>query len=257
MRIPWFSLVIVGAFTLGGSGCALDHPVRQPCHYAPGADRVVFVADGAGDYQMASLHLRETVIQDDVPMHVITFQWSHGYGRVIADQTDYAWVRAQGQRLACTVLDYHEQHPDLRIYLMGHSAGAAVVLAAVEELPPCLVEGVVLLSPSTSKLYDLRPALARLAGTIDVFYSRNDWIYSGLAILLSGTSDRTRRATAGRVGFRAIIKSAEDELLYSNLRQHHWRPLDRALGHDGGHYGCYQPDFLRARVLPSFFSGNE
>ena len=29
-----------------------------------------------------------------------------------------------------------------------------------------------------------------------------------------------------------------------------WQPSDRELGNDGGHYGAYQPDYLKVRVLP-------
>jgi pimeloyl-ACP methyl ester carboxylesterase len=258
VRIPWFSLVIVGVATLGGSGCSsLDHPYRCEASCAPDADRVVFVADGAGNYQMASVHLRSTVVENDVPLHVFTFDWSHGYGRVILDQISHAWGRQQGHRLAQTILDYHDEHPDMRIYLLGHSAGALVVLSAVEELPPGLVEGVVLLSPSLSKVYDLRTALANVAGTIDVFYSPDDYMYLGVVIHIIGTSDRTLRAAAGRVGFRTFIDSPEDAFLYSKLRQYRWQPEDQALGHNGGHYGGYQPEFLRDRVLPAFFVNAE
>jgi pimeloyl-ACP methyl ester carboxylesterase len=257
VRIPWFSLVIVGAATLGGSGCSLGHPYRCMASCAPDADRVVFVADGAGNYQMASVHLRSTVVEDDVPMHVLTFDWSHGYGRVIFDQIGHAWGLEQGHRLAQTVLDYHDEHPDLRIYLLGHSAGALVVLAAIEELPPGLIEGIVLLSPSVSRIYDLRPALARVAGTIDVFYSPRDYVYLGVLMHVIGTSDRTHRAAAGRVGFSTFIDCPEDAFLYSKLRQYRWQPEDRALNHNGGHYGGYQPDFLRERVMPAFFASDE
>jgi hypothetical protein len=32
--------------------------------------------------------------------------------------------------------------------------------------------------------------------------------------------------------------------------QHPWQPSYRQLGNEGGHYGAYQPEYLKAQVLP-------
>jgi pimeloyl-ACP methyl ester carboxylesterase len=252
VRTTAFSLVILGVITLGGPGCAPLRNRRCPAVCAPGADCVVFVADGAGDFQQASYHLKQLILRDHLPLNAVTFEWSHGYLHTLADQTHYRWARMQGHRLAETLLAYHAEHPGMRIYLMGHSAGAAVVLTAVEELPPDMVEGIVLLNPSISATYDLRPALANVRCAIDVFHSRADWIYLGVATRLVGTIDRSHRIPAGRYGFRPIGDDPEEAALYSKLRQHAWEPADRRLGHNGGHYGAYQFDYLRANVVPIF-----
>jgi pimeloyl-ACP methyl ester carboxylesterase len=232
----------------------------------PGACRVVFVADGAGDFQQCSIHLKDLVLRDQIPLNVITFDWSHGYGRILADQTHYRWARQQGSRLADTILNYHARNPGTCIYLMGHSAGAAVVLAAVEELPANSVDGIVLLAPSISAIYDLRPALCKVRCAIDVFHSRRDWLYLGMGTRLVGTLDKTRRVAAGRFGFRPVelgmgvgrqrAVDACDLALYAKLRQHAWRPADLRLGNNGGHYGGYQPGYLRAYIVPNFLGAH-
>jgi hypothetical protein len=38
--------------------------------------------------------------------------------------------------------------------------------------------------------------------------------------------------------------------LYAKLRQYPWEPGLDSTGNHGGHYGAYQPDFLRVAVLP-------
>jgi pimeloyl-ACP methyl ester carboxylesterase len=215
----------------------------------PTAVSAVFAADGAGNFQVSSRTLRTVAAEDHLPLEVHTFEWSHGYLRVLSDEIRYRYAREQGGRMAAAVLAYHADHPGTPIYLYGHSAGCAVVLAAAEELPSGVVEGVVLLAPSLSASYDLGPALAGVHRGLHVFYSRNDFWYLGLYMRLLGTADGRKAHAAGRVGFLADPDRIEPELL-DKLRQHAWQPEDRALGHLGGHYGCYQPAFLRTHVLP-------
>jgi len=211
---------------------------------------IVFVADGAGNYQMASKMLRATVAGLGAPVQVETFVWSHGYKKTFLDQVDLPHARAQGQRLAGAVLAYHDQHPEARIHLLGHSAGSMVVLVAAECLPPGTVDCIVLLGPSVSCEYDIRPALRCACRGLDVHYSGRDWMYLGLCTSLVGCADRKYCGASGRKGFSLRLETPDDEPLLERLRQHAWQPCDRDLGHDGGHYGAYQPEYLKARVLP-------
>ncbi len=215
---------------------------------------MVFCAAGAGNFQTSTSYLQATVQNDGWPVQIVPFDWSHGYGRVIADQNDFRHARAEGGKLAQLIVDYHHHYPGVRIYLFAHSAGSAVVLAAVELLPPGYVDGVALLAPSVSAFYDLRPALCRVNCFIDVYHSRRDWLYLGVGSRVVGTSDNTHRVAAGRFGFRPLVDHADDVALYDKLRQIPWERGDRAAGHNGSHFGGYQPDYLRANIIPSFFS---
>jgi len=55
---------------------------------------------------------------------------------------------------------------------------------------------------------------------------------------------------AGRFGFHPVIESSQDAVYYSRLHQHPWQPEWEWAGNNGGHYGCYQPEFLRLFILP-------
>ena len=114
-----------------------------------------------------------------------------------------------------------------------------------------MVEGAILLSPSLSCDYDVRPALRSLKRSLHVFYSPDDYFYLGMVTGILGNADRRWCENAGRAGFRVQPDPAEPELL-NKLVQRPWQPADRELGNDGGHYGNYQPDFLRARVISLF-----
>ena len=43
---------------------------------------------------------------------------------------------------------------------------------------------------------------------------------------------------------------SEDVACYAKLRHYPWEPRLAWTGHEGGHFGCYQPGYLRAFVLP-------
>jgi pimeloyl-ACP methyl ester carboxylesterase len=241
-RHPAQALVLVLLIGFADVARADGPPVRTP--------DVVFVADGAGNYQLASKTLRSTVLETGVPLTVETFVWSHGDKKVLIDQIDLEHARSQGQRLAEVVLAYRQQFPQARIHLVAHSAGSMVVLAAVEQLPPRTLDHIVLLSPSVSSDYDIRPALRCVRGSVEVHYSGRDWLYLGLCTKLIGCADRVFCGASGRKGFNLRIESPEDAALLERLQQHPWQPSHRLLGNDGGHYGAYQSEYLKAHVLP-------
>ena len=219
----------------------------------PPPQHVLFVADGAGDYRACSAAVRETVRSDGLPLEVVTFVWSHGYLRNFADHNDYAFARFRGRELAERVLEQRRTRPDLPVSLVGHSAGCGVVLAAAEQLPPDTVDRIVLMAPSVSAEYDVRPGLRAARFGIDNFYSPEDWLWLGWFVDLVGAmDDRCATRTAGRYAFTIHSDDPADEPLWSKLRQHCWEPDLRTFGHDGEHYGAYQPDHLRRFVLPLF-----
>ncbi len=201
-------------------GCAgVRHEVLAP-PYALKPQGVVFTADGAGDFGGTSAAFREAVREQGLPLTVETVEWSHGYMRIVSDQIDCQHAGEEGRQLAGRVASCRSAFPNRQVYLVGHSAGTAVVLAATEALPPGSVDRIVLLAPSVSADYDLRPALRCARDGVDVFSSRRDWWYLGLGVSLVGSADRYWRGAAGRSGFQPRVETPEDAALYARLRQH-------------------------------------
>jgi pimeloyl-ACP methyl ester carboxylesterase len=194
--------------------------------------------------------LRTVALETRAPLTVQTFVWSHGNKRMLSDQIDRGHARRQGQLLAELVLAYRQQHPLARIHLAGHSAGSMVVLSATEHLPPGTLDCIVLLAPSVSCDYDIRPALRAVRGSVEVHYSEHDWLHLVLCTKLVGCADGLHCIASGNKGFCLRIESPEDAELLARLHQHPWQPADRQLGNDGGHFGAYQPEYVKARVFP-------
>ena len=232
------------------AGCtAVPREVQRPEPIA-GQRGVVFAVDGAGGFHATSASLRRALREQGAPLAVEEVDWSHGFGRVLADQIDQCHLQQEGRRLAVRVAAYRQLCPAGEVYLVGHSAGCAVALTAVECLAPGAVDRLVLLSPSVSAGYDLRPALRTCRRGVDVFYSTRDVGYLGLGVGIVGTADRQWTAPAGRVGFEPQAAAPEDMLLLAKLRQHPWHPCVAWSGNEGGHYGGYQITYLKAYVLP-------
>ena len=125
-----------------------------------------------------------------------------------------------------------------------------MLLQAAAAMPADSLDRVVLLAPSVSSGYDLRPALRATREGIDVFYSERDWFVLGLGMAFSGTTDGQLPPVAGRVGFRHTAANASDEALYARLRQHPWSPEEEPTGRTSGHYGALEDEHVRTRILP-------
>jgi pimeloyl-ACP methyl ester carboxylesterase len=204
---------------------------------------------GAGGFPSITGTFQRVVEDAALPLVVEHFEWTHGYLRVVADHVDVEFAREQGRRLAERICTLKRECPGRAVYVVGHSAGASVALAAAEALPPGMLDRLVLLAPAVSAMYDVRPALAATSRGMDVYFSYRDWAALGIGTALLGTADRCWGPAAGRVGFWPAPGSAGDAL-YAKLRQHPWDPCVAWAGNSGGHYGTYQPAFLRAYILP-------
>jgi pimeloyl-ACP methyl ester carboxylesterase len=238
-------VLLTGCGALGQ--CPDDCQAARPVSFPIG---IVFVANGSGDIRTLSTNLRQVVAESSAPLQVETFVWSHGRGRTLADHRDHANHWVQGCRLAAQVAACRQQCANRPIYLLGHSAGCAVVLAAAEMLPPLSVHRIIQLAPSVSVNYDLRPALRTARCGIDVFCSHRDRLVLGLAVRIVGTADQCGRTAAGQHGFSPVITCPADAALYGKLRQYPWGPEVAWTGNRGGHNGSSQVGFLRNYVLP-------
>lgn len=246
------SVLLVLAFAVCGTGSGCAGTRTQVTAYYPQQPQrdIVFVIPGTGNSPSLPTNMRQVVADEHLPLYVETFEWTHGNGRYLKDQIDYDNIRCKGQELAGRISAYRRMCPDGKIYIVAHSAGSAIVLTAVESLPPNAVTRIVLLAPAVSAGADLRCALRASQQGVDAFISERDRWVLGVATGLLGTADRQRNPAAGRVGFNPIVCSPEDAALYEKFRQHPWDRCVTWSGNIGGHTGSYQPVYLQAYVLP-------
>jgi len=234
--------------------CTLESPTPD----LPSSRDFIFFVDGAGAGPLSALSaaLQRGLADANDPSAVVSFHWQTGLGLVIDHLTDADYKRARARELAAEVVSFASIHPDVPIGLIAHSAGSAVAIFALEELPPDVeVHRVVLLGASISADYDLTSAVNHVSDKLYVFVSPADPMLA-LAVPLVGTADRTPEPgpSAGLNGFRLPngAPALTQQLYAERIESIPWRPEFAATGYRGGHFDVLNPHFVGAHVAPLF-----
>ncbi len=213
---------------------------------------IIIVANGSGGTVGTTRSVLKAVGWSGLNVGVVTQHWSKEQGPAY-DHNDVINHHRHGMQIAQAVSRYRSINPALQIVLLGHSSGNAVVLAAAKYLPPDSVDRIVLLAPSVSCSYDLRPALRTSRYGIDSFYSEFD-VTLGIATDMFGTADGMRnKPSAGVVGFSAYWTRLTEPKLLWKLRQYKWNEGYFQFGANGAHYSWTNSKFIFSFVLPGLF----
>lgn len=157
--------------------------------------------------------------------------------------------RVEARQIALRIRRLRAESPSSPIVLAAHSAGAGLVVHALEDLPPDThVDGLVLLAPALSRTYDLTRALRHVHGRADVFCSDRDTLVLAIGTFLFGTVDGVHDEAAGHGGFVRPARSEVDQ--YAKLHIHRFSHARQLLGDDGGHYGPQSSSVAAVLVAP-------
>lgn len=222
----------------------------------PPSEGIVYYSDGAGGGGPITnwgRHVRLGFAEAHYPGTFVEYDWETGFGIVADQMSSDAYKRMKAAHLAELIQQYAAQHPAAPISLMGLSAGTAVDVFALEQLPPGRqVDNVVLLSSSIASDYDMTRALCHVKGLLYVTTSRHDDILS-IAVPMFGTADR-QPGTIGVAGIDGFAlppdASAETIRLYTKIRYLPWKPQYEADGDFGSHTGTTIPPFIRDQIAP-------
>src|SRR5207253_5202504 len=142
---------------------------------------------------------------------------------LLMDQIGTGHAREQGARLAAAIQERKAREPERRVVVVGHSAGCAVALAAGDVLPMDAIDRFILLAPSVSTGYDVRPSIWSAKEGMDVYCSKKDWVALGFVMRVVGTTDNFwSGSAAGRWGVKPKKSSIWAEVESARVRQHFW-----------------------------------
>lgn len=145
------------------------------------------------------------------------------------------------QRLKVMVEKAHQEQPEKRIVLAGHSTGVRVMLRTLEILEQPIVEQAWCLAAAVGRTCDLQKALLNTRRMVNL-YSPWDWIMIKIGTMIFGTAD-------GHYGRCAGAKSFTGPGSESNkLEQRKFKAEWRKLGHYGGHTGPLAEAFAREYI---------
>ena len=200
------------------------------CSANPEPPDVVFLVGGIGGLSPLVPSAHVALPLAGINHELRDFSWQHGKGRFIRDLQDAPHLKDKAAELAKEIRELRQREPNRRIYLVGHSAGTAIVLYAAEMLPPESVERIILLSSALSPYYDLTAALRATRGEIVSFYSPFDFMLLDWGTSQFGTADRVYGRAAGLHGFVTARASRRGRATrsYERLLQVPWT-IDRAL----------------------------
>ncbi len=231
------------AFSLGllaGAGCA-GPPIAN-------TDSVVVFLDGAGwsgSHRRVEAGLRAAGYRG----HVESFAWSSLLGPG-PEHLLVARKKRKARQLAERIAEYRQRKPGGELHLMGLSAGSAVVVFALEQLPANVaVDNVVLFSPSISAKHDLSVAMEHVNGHLYATSSPYDKILAGVFANADGVAGRP----AGLHGLRVPSRVKRYDL-YARVVNLPWRPAYADLGWNGSHTGVTRREFVQHVIAPRILS---
>ena len=235
------------------AGCATSYEDRHD----KGQYGQVFYLDGSGGGHALSpwaSGVRKGLTEGGFPGDVYTFPWNTGLGFTADETAPVDYKRRKARELAELIRRYQDDCPGRPVTLIGLSAGTAIAVFALEELPRSRqVDNVVLLGSALSRRYDLTEALRRVKNRVVVYTSTRDAILTGYVAIV-GTADREfcGDCAAGLRGFDrgAAAHDPETTAQYRKLEQVEWRPEFALAGNHGGHTDWVHPRFIQEYVAP-------
>jgi pimeloyl-ACP methyl ester carboxylesterase len=213
---------------------------------------IVFVANGVGGSTTLGDNLQDLNSDMHLGLRIQTVPWCR-QDALYKDLVDEEAQLQAATRIACTIAAIRKDCPNVPIYLVGHSAGARVVLAAAEMSPAQSIDRVIVMAAAVSCGYDLTGVLKATRGGVDNFYSGDDGVLES-AIYHATLADGTRTQAAGQVGFRAPpFVDPKLKAAYCNVRNYPWT-MDFC--GSGGHSAWTLRHNMKKAVVPLFCMGN-
>ena len=232
--------VAVGIGLLLSGGCASSPP-------STGAPVVIFL-DGAG-WWGSDRGVRAGLRAAGFRGHVEVFPWTSLFGPA-PDHFLVGRKKQKGKQLAERIQERRRGQPAADLHLMGLSAGAAVVVFALEQLPANVsVNNVVLFAPSISETHDLSAAMAHVRGHLYATSSPHDGILAALRVSADGKPGRP----AGLHGLR-IPSRVKRYDRYARVVKLPWRPAYADFGWNGNHTGATGKQFVQDVIAPRVLS---
>lgn len=230
--------MLLAVCTCALTGCSEARP--QP---------TVFFCDGAGWYASArsvNAGLRNAGFRG----RFRNYAWSSFLGPT-TDHLITARSRLVARGLSRQIEEARRDAPDEPIYLMGLSAGTAVILSAVDELAQGVkVDHVVLFSSSVSSNRNLVPVMNNITGRLYATTSPHDGILKAIVTNADGGDGPPvglagfhYSGQGGRVGTNA----------YDRVFNLPWRASFLQYGWDGGHTAVTTATFVQHVIAPRLF----
>ncbi|MFP4356097.1 MAG: hypothetical protein ACLFUJ_13320 [Phycisphaerae bacterium] len=218
---------------LAGCGPTMDS-YMDPSRQENGLVMILPGIEGISGY---NLNIKKGLVGSGLKYAITIQPWGAPMGLVI-NQMNVLGNRLEGQKIARWISqEYLEKYPGRPVWLIGHSGGGGIAVFTAEAMPRGKkITGLVLLSASLHKDYDISKAMANLEYGIVNYYNPSDSALLELGTTLTSNVDGMRGPSAGLRGFSSNHPKLHDV---------------RITGSGGDPHGAAtRPSFIRHNVVP-------
>lgn len=253
--------LLTAALALSSVGC-FTKPVGLPEQLPNRAERMqhgyIYYFDGAGGGTAKknwAEGIKDGLLAGGYPGAGEMFTWETGEGLIADQDASVKYKRAKAKEAAARMVTHLKEYPGSPIDILGFSAGTAVAIFALEDLPESVqVNDMVLLGTSISENYDMTNALKRVRGHVSIYTSTRDRML-GFLMPFSGTADRKfNDPGAGITGFTLPkgATAATRRLYAEKIVTIPWTAKLEKDGDYGRHFDNVKMEFIRDHVTPLF-----
>lgn len=250
--------VVLAVFSIG----CFSKPTGLPEQLPDRAERIksgyLYYFDGAGGGTAKknwAEGVKDGLLAGGFPGAGEMFTWETGDGLIADQDASVAFKRGKAKEAAAKMVKHQAEYPDAPMDILGFSAGTAVAIFALEDLPESVqVDDMVLLGTSISQDYDMTKALKRVKGQVYIYTSTKDRML-GFLMPFSGTADRKfDDPGAGITGFVLPkgANAATRKLYKEKIVTIPWTTKLESDGDYGRHFDNVKMEFIRDHVTPLF-----
>ena len=250
--------IALAVFAVGCASKPTGLPEQLPDREARMHHGYLYYFDGAGGGTAKknwSEGVKDGLLAGGYPGAGEMFTWETGEGLIADQDASVKFKRSKAKEAAARIRQHVKANPAVPLDMLGFSAGTAVAIFALEDLPETVqVDEVVLLGTSISRDYDLTKALKRVKGHVYIYTSTHDRML-GFLMPFSGTADRKfDDPGAGITGFvlPAGATAQTRELYAEKIVTIAWTAKLEKDGDYGHHFDNVNMEFIRDHVAPLF-----
>ncbi|MBI4581115.1 MAG: hypothetical protein HY718_15535 [Planctomycetes bacterium] len=162
-----------------------------------------YYIDGAGNWGYGVAEIHQGLRRAGYRGSIINYTWSPTFNPALDQTVGRPVAHLRGADLGKEITAYLAKYPDHEVNIICLSAGTGVGVWACENIqPPAKLHNLVMLGSSLSSDYDMRQALANVAGRVYVYHSTGDMVLQGPVRTLGTIDGKLGADAAGLVGLR-------------------------------------------------------